>query len=169
MVSKMNEKTPVTAAVRVLRAAKVPFSHHLYEYQPHGGTKISAQALGVAEQAVIKTLILEDERAHPLVVLMHGDCEVATGVLAKQLGMKKIVPCDPLVATKHSGYLVGGTSPFGLKKKLPIYVQSSIFKLEKIYLNGGKRGYLVGITPAILQQLLQPILIDAAQVRDFSH
>lgn len=165
----MSEKPPVTAAVRALRAANVLFSHHLYDYQPHGGTRVSAQSLGVSEHAVIKTLVMENEQAHPLIVLMHGDCEVATGLLAKQLGLKRVTPCDPAVATRHTGYLVGGTSPFGLKKKLPVYAQHSIFTLEKIYLNGGKRGYLVGLSPTVVQQLLQPVMVDAVQVRDFPH
>ena len=156
------EKTPVTAAVRWLRQQRVEFSDHLYEYQEKGGTAVSARELGVDEHCVIKTLVMEDERQQPLIVLMHGDRQVSTKELARQIGCKTIQPCLPEVANRHSGYLVGGTSPFGTRKAMPVYCEASILSCRKIYLNGGKRGYLVGLAPADLQRLLQPQLVQVA-------
>ncbi|PLY03817.1 MAG: Cys-tRNA(Pro) deacylase [Desulfuromonas sp.] len=147
-------KVPVTAAIRFLRQHGIPYSDHLYSYEEKGGTSVSARELGVNEHAVIKTLIMEDENRHPLIVLMHGDCEVSTKQLARAIGCKQVTPCDPDSAQKHSGYQVGGTSPFGTRKKLPIYAEESIFNLEKIFINGGKRGYLVGIEPHGLDNAL---------------
>ncbi|MBS1154643.1 MAG: aminoacyl-tRNA deacylase [Proteobacteria bacterium] len=158
----MSEKFPVTPAIRVLRQHKVTFTEHLYYYEDKGGTTVSARELGVDEHAVIKTLIMEDERRQPLVVLMHGDCEVSTKNLARFLNVKTISPCAPEVAGKHSGYLVGGTSPFGTKKGMPVYLERSILVLEKIYINGGKRGFLVGMNPLDVQRILQPVLVDVA-------
>lgn len=158
----MSQKPPVTAAIRVLRAHKVAFSDHLYDYEEKGGTRVSSQALGVDEYVVIKTLIMQDEQRKPLIVLMHGDCEVSTRNLARQIGVKSITPCPPEVANKHSGYLVGGTSPFGTRNPMPVYMQASIVDLEKIYLNGGKRGYLIGLSPQAILPILQPILVDVA-------
>lgn len=158
----MSEKFPVTPAIRVLRQHKVTFTEHLYNYEDKGGTTVSARELGVDEHAVIKTLIMEDERRQPLVVLMHGDCEVSTKNLARFLNVKTISPCAPEVAGKHSGYLVGGTSPFGTKKGMPVYLERSILALEKIYINGGKRGFLVGMRPQDVQLILQPILVEIA-------
>lgn len=155
------EKTPVTPAVRELRAAGVNFSEHLYQYEEKGGTAVSARELGVDEHTVVKTLVMEDEGKNPLVVLMHGDCQVSTKELARIIGVKVISPCSPDVANRHSGYLVGGTSPFGMKKRLPVYLEESILELPKIYLNGGKRGFLVGMSPADLVRLLQPVLVRA--------
>ncbi len=154
------DKTPVTAAIRVLRQHKAGFSDHPYAYEEKGGTAVSARELGVDEHSVIKTLVMEDEAKRPLIVLMHGDREVSTKNLARHLGVKTISPCAPDVANKHSGYLVGGTSPFGTRKTMPGYMQASIAALEKIYLNGGKRGYLVGITPQTVIDILKPELVD---------
>lgn len=156
------EKTPVTAAVRLLRQQRVEFSEHLYEYREKGGTAVSARQLGVDEHCVIKTLVMEDERQQPLIVLMHGDRQVSTKELARQIGCKTIQPCLPEVANRHSGYLVGGTSPFGTRKAMPVYCEASILTCRKIYLNGGKRGYLVGLAAADLERLLQPKLVQVA-------
>jgi len=144
-------ETPATA---LLRREGVPFSEHVYEYVDHGGTAESARQLGVPEHEVIKTLVMQDENAKPLIVLMHGDREVSTKNLARQIGCKKVEPCKPDVAQRHSGYLVGGTSPFGTKKAMPIYVEDSVLALPRICINGGQRGYLVGIEPAVLVKLL---------------
>lgn len=146
---------PVTAAVRVLRQQQIIFSSHLYDYEERGGALQGAQALGADPHEVIKTLIMEDENGQPLVVLMHGDCQVSTKALARTLGVKSITPCDPSVANRHSGYLVGGTSPFGTRKPMPVYVEASILELPRIYINGGKRGYLLGIATADLQRVLK--------------
>ena len=162
----MSQKPPVTAAIRVLRTHRVVFSDHLYDYEEKGGTRVSSQALGVDEHVVIKTLIMQDEQRKPLIVLMHGDCEVSTRNLARQIGVKTITPCPPEVANKHSGYLVGGTSPFGTRNPMPVYMQASIVDLEKIYLNGGKRGYLVGLSPQTILPILQPTLVDVAIPKD---
>lgn len=159
----MSEKAPVTAAIRMLRQHKVVYSEHLYDYEEKGGTSVSARALGVDEHCVIKTLVMENERREPLVVLMHGDLEVSTKNLARLLGVKTITPCAPDVANKHSGYLVGGTSPFGTRKAMPVYMEKTILDLPKIYLNGGKRGFLIGLTPGDVIVALQPQLVEAAQ------
>jgi Cys-tRNA(Pro) deacylase len=157
----MKDKHPVTAAVRALREHGVAFTHHPYEYEARGGTAVSARELGVPEHAVVKTLVMEDDAKKPLVVLMHGDREVSAKNLARFLGVKTIAPCEPAVADRHSGYQVGGTSPFGLKRAMPIYMQRSIADLPYLYINGGKRGYLVGMTPADLVRVLAPALVDA--------
>lgn len=159
MVSK--DKHPVTNAVRVLREHGVAFTHHPYEYEERGGTAVSARELGVSEHAVIKTLVMEDDAKRPLVVLMHGDREVSTKNLARQLGVKAIAPCEPAVADRHSGYQVGGTSPFGTRRAMPVYMQREIADLPYLYVNGGRRGYLVGMTPAELVRVLKPTLVDA--------
>ena len=138
---------PVTTAIRALRAAKIEFQPQLYDYEERGGTAASARALGVDEHSVIKTLIMEDESKRPLVVLMHGDCEVSTKNLARHLGVKTVSPCAPQTADRHSGYQVGGTSPFGTKKRMPVYAQATIVDLPLIYINGGKRGFLVALDP----------------------
>jgi len=153
------EKTPVTPAVRQLRAARIEFTEHLYHYEEKGGTAVSARELGVNEHAVVKTLVMEDERKNPLIVLMHGDFQVSTKELARVMGVKLISPCSPEAASRHTGYLVGGTSPFGTKKPLPVYMEESIISLPKIYLNGGKRGFLVGLDPAEAVRVLQPELV----------
>ncbi len=156
------EKFPVTPAVRALRAAKVEFDNHLYTYVEKGGTATSASALGVDEHCVIKTLVMEDENKKPLIILMHGDCEVSVRNLARQIGAKHIEPCQPNVAQKHTGYLVGGTSPLGTRHPMPVYIEESILSLPRIYLNGGKRGYLVSLKPQDLLPVLQPTMVNAA-------
>lgn len=162
----MSEKMPVTAAIRVLRQHQALFSTHFYAYEEKGGTTVSARELAVDEHAVIKTLIMEDEHKHPMIVLMHGDCEVSTKNLARFLSVKTIVPCTPEVANRHSGYVVGGTSPFGTKKSMPVYMQSSITALDKIYINGGKRGFLLGMSPDVLRDVLCPVLVEVAVAKD---
>lgn len=149
-----DSKGPTTQATMFLKANEVAFSDHLYAYEEHGGTSISARELGVDEHAVIKTLVMENELKKPLIVLMHGDRKISTKELARQIGCKKVDPCKPEVANKHSGYLVGGTSPFGTKVKMPVYAERSILDLERIYINGGRRGYLVGIDPKELGRVL---------------
>jgi len=155
------DKHPVTNAVRVLREHGVEFTHHPYEYEERGGTAVSARELGVDEHAVIKTLVLEDDAKNPLVMLMHGDREVSTKNLARTLGVKTISPCEPAVADRHSGYQVGGTSPFGTRRAMPVYMQRTIGDLPYLYINGGRRGYLVGMLPAELARVLNPTLVDA--------
>ena len=156
------EHAPETQATKFLKSHKVPFSNHFYAYEEHGGTKVSARELNVAEHAVVKTLIFEDENAKPLIVLMHGDRKVSTKELARQIGCKKIEPCKPEVANRHTGFLVGGTSPFGTKRRMPVYLEKSILDLPLIYINGGRRGFLVGITPQALVQALSPQLVEVA-------
>ncbi len=153
-----------TPATQFLRRHKVAFGEHPYEYVEHGGTEESARQLGVDEHRVIKTLVMEDEHAKPLIVLMHGDKTVSTKNLARQTGAKRIEPCKPEVANRHSGFLVGGTSPFGTKKAMPVYVEASILDLDTIYLNGGRRGYLVSIRPSVLTELLDAKAVQCASV-----
>jgi Cys-tRNA(Pro) deacylase len=155
-------KYPVTLAIRALRAAQVSFEPHLYAWEAHGGTAASAAALGVDEHQVIKTLIFEDERKQPLCVLMHGDREVSAKQLARLIGVKTVAPCRPELADRHSGYQVGGTSPFGLRRAMPIYMQQSIADLPRIFINGGARGFLVAIDPKDAQRVLSPKLVDIA-------
>lgn len=159
------DKQPVTQAVRVLREHGVAFTNHPYAYEERGGTEVSARELGVDEHAVIKTLIMEDDARRPLVVLMHGDCEVSTRNLARHIGVKSIQPCAPAVADRHSGYQVGGTSPFGTRRGMPVFMERSIADLPRIYVNGGRRGYLVGLNPAELIRVLKPTLVDAATAK----
>jgi len=154
------EKFPVTPAVRWLRDRKIPFTEHLYAYEERGGTAVSARELGVDEHAVVKTLVMEDDAGQPLIVLMHGDREVSTKELARVLGARSIRPCTPVAANRHTGYLVGGTSPFATKKPLPVCMESTILALSKIYLNGGKRGFLVGIDPREVERLLDVKLVE---------
>jgi Cys-tRNA(Pro) deacylase len=151
-----------TPATQFLRKHQVAFSEHPYAYEDKGGTAVSARELGVDEHAVVKTLVMQDEAARPLIVLMHGDCKVSTKNLARQVGCKKIEPCTPEAATRHTGFLVGGTSPFGTRKSMPVYVEQTILDLPLIYINGGRRGYLVGIDPAELARLLAPRAVEVA-------
>ena len=151
-----------TPAVHFLRKHHVAFSEHEYRYEEHGGTRVSARELGVDEHAVVKTLVMEDDAKDPLIVLMHGDREVSTKDLARQIGRKKIVACAPDVAERHTGYQVGGTSPFGTRKPLPVYMERSIAALPRIYINGGRRGFLVGMSPADLARTLEPTLVAVA-------
>lgn len=153
------DKTPVTAAVRVLRAEKVTYSDHLYDYEEKGGTAASARELGVDEHTVIKTLVMETDQHKPLIVLMHGDMQVSTKELARVLGLKQVSPCTAEAAERQSGYLVGGTSPFGTRRPVPVYMEETIASLPRIYINGGKRGYLVAMAPAELVRVLKPQLV----------
>jgi len=150
------DKTPVTPAVRALRAAGISFTDHLYAYEEKGGTAVSSRELGVDEHCVIKTLVMQDDRKQPLMVLMHGDLQVSTKELARSIGARSVEPCSPDAAQKHTGYLTGGTSPFGTKRQMPVYCEETIAALPEIYINGGKRGYLVKLAPAELMKLLKP-------------
>ncbi len=151
-----------TPATQFLRKNGVAFSEHFYEYVEKGGTSVSSEALGVPEHSVVKTLMMEDEARAPLVVLMHGDRKVSTKNLARQAGRKRVEPCQPEVAQRHSGYQVGGTSPFGTRKKMPVFMERSILELEKIWINGGRRGFLVCLPPAEIVRTLGPTLVEVA-------
>ena len=153
---------PVTPAVRLLREKGVAFAPHLYDYVERGGTRHSAESLGVDEHAVVKTLVMETDAHKPLLVLMHGDREVSTKQLARTLGVKSVHPCDFAQAQKHTGYLVGGTSPFGTRAHLPVYAERTIFELPVIYINGGKRGFLVSIEPRVLRDVLKVEEVEVA-------
>ncbi|MCM2332972.1 MAG: Cys-tRNA(Pro) deacylase [Anaeromyxobacteraceae bacterium] len=155
-------KTPSTPATRLLREKGVAYTEHPYRYEEKGGTRVSARELGVDEHAVVKTLVMEDEAGAPLVVLMHGDREVSVKALARQLGKKTISPCRPEVAQRHSGYQVGGTSPMGTRKAMPVYVERTILDLPRVYVNGGSRGFLVGLDPKALAVLVGAVPVDAA-------
>lgn len=159
-MSRHVSETPATAA---LRRAGLSFDEFSYEYVEHGGTEVAARALGVDEHAVVKTLVMQDEKARPLVVLMHGDRLVSTRNLAREIGCKSVVACEPAVASRHTGYQVGGTSPFGCRKALPVYVERSVLELDRIFINGGRRGYLLGIAPAVLTGLLAPRPVSCAR------
>ncbi len=156
-------KVPVTPAVRALRAAGVSFQPRLYDYVEHGGTERSAAELGVEEHVVIKTIVLETDEKAPLIVLMHGDQRVSSKSMARLLGVKTVRPCEPATATKHTGYLVGGTSPFGTRKTIPVYMQQSISTLARVFINGGKRGFLVEMAPQDIVAVLAPTLVDASE------
>ncbi|MCK2125220.1 Cys-tRNA(Pro) deacylase [Thauera aromatica] len=161
-MSKRETHPPETPATRFLRQRGIAFSSHLYDYEEHGGTAVSSRELNVSEHAVIKTLIMEDEKTQPLIVLMHGDCKVSTKELARQIPCKHVEPCKPETANRHTGYLVGGTSPFGTRKQMPLYMERTILDLPLIYINGGRRGFLVGIHPHDLLRALHPKLVHAA-------
>jgi Cys-tRNA(Pro) deacylase len=152
---KKERRVSETPATQALRRAGVSFTEHPYDYVDHGGTAESARQLGVPEHEVIKTLVMQDDKAMPLIVLMHGDAQVSTKNLAREIGAKSVEPCKPEVAQRHSGYLVGGTSPFGTRKPMPVYVEASVLELPRLLINGGQRGYLVGLAPQVLVQLLQ--------------
>lgn len=156
------EKFPVTPAIRELRKHKIEFIPHVYDYVEKGGAKHSAEVLDADLYAVIKTIILEDESHSPCVVLMHGDKDISTKNLAREIGVKTLKPCEPDIANKHTGYLVGGTSPFGTRKQMKVFMQKTIADLEKIHINGGKRGFLVIIKTADLMRVLKPVLVDVA-------
>jgi Cys-tRNA(Pro) deacylase len=151
-----------TPATEFLARNGVAYTEHDYEYVEHGGTGVSSSALGVSEHHVVKTLVMETDKADPLVVLMHGDRKVATKELARIAGAKRVFACKPEVAQRHSGYLVGGTSPFGTRRNMPVYLERSVLALPRIYINGGRRGYLLGMDPAELARVLAPILVDVA-------
>jgi Cys-tRNA(Pro) deacylase len=155
-------KVPSTPATRLLREKGVAYTEHPYRYEEKGGTAVSARELGVDEHAVVKTLVMEREGGEPLVVLMHGDREVSTKALARQIGCKAVQICRPEVASRHSGYQVGGTSPFGTRKGLPVYVERSVLALPRIYINGGSRGFLVGLDPRDLARVLEPVPVEVA-------
>ena len=157
-----NGHAPETQATKFLKAHKIAFSSHPYAYEEHGGTKVSARELNVDEHAVVKTLIFEDENARPLIVLMHGDCKVSPRELARQIGCRKVEPCKPEVANRHTGYQVGGTSPFGTKKQMPVHLEKTILDLPLIYINGGRRGFLVGVHPHDLMRALSPTVVTVA-------
>ncbi len=152
-------ETPATA---FLKQHGVAYTEHPYAYEEHGGTEVSARELGVDEHAVVKTLVMEDQDGKPLLVLMHGDRKVSTKNLARQAGLKSVVPCKPEVANRHSGFLIGGTSPFGTRKAMPLYAEKTIFTLPKIYINGGRRGFLVGIAPSELARVHKVTRVEAA-------
>ena len=149
-----------------MRVAGVVFTDHLYDYKEKGGTAVSARELGVDEHSVVKTLVMENEDKQPMVVLMHGDKQVSTKELARTIGVKSIQPCNPETANRHTGYMVGGTSPFGMQKQMPVYMEKSILDLPRIYINGGKRGYLVGVAPADVSKILAPKLVSIAIDKD---
>ena len=153
---------PVTPAVRSLRAGRIDFIPHLYQYEEHGGTHQAASILSVPEHEVIKTLVMVVDSRRRLLVLMHGDREVSTKQLARELGVKRVSPCDPVSAEKHTGYKVGGISPFGTRKSLPVYVESSIMKLDRIFINGGKRGFMIEIDPCDLEKVLAVKKVNVA-------
>jgi Cys-tRNA(Pro) deacylase len=156
------EKAPVTPAIRMLRDAGISVTDHQYAYEEHGGTAVSARELGVDEHSVIKTIIMEDDRKKPLIVLMHGDREISGRQLARATGCRSITACRPETAHKHTGYLVGGTSPFGTRASMPVYMEQSILDLPRIYINGGKRGYLIGMDPKDAARVLKPVLVNVA-------
>lgn len=153
---------PETPATRFLEQNRVAHSNYLYAYEERGGTRVSARELNVPEHSVVKTLVMEDESGRPLLVLMHGDREVSTKELARQLGVKRVASCKVGDVTRHTGYLAGGCSPFGTKKKLPVAMEKSILDLPLIYINGGRRGFLVGVHPHDLQRVLQPTIVECA-------
>ena len=161
-MAKKDKHVSETPATQMLRAAGVAYTEHPYEYVDHGGTAESAAQLGVDEHSVVKTLVMQDDKAQPLIVLMHGDRQVSTKNLAREIGVKGVEPCKPEVAQRHSGYLVGGTSPFGIRKAMPLYVEASVLALPRICINGGRRGFLVGITPEVLVSLLGARLVHCA-------
>ena len=154
------EHVSETPATQWLRERGIRFDGHPYAYVERGGTAESARALGVDEHAVIKTLVMEDESRRPLLVLMHGDRQVSTKELARQAGRKRVAPCDPAAAQRHSGYQVGGTSPFGVRKPMPIFVQRSVLDLDRIYINGGRRGFLVSLEPRVLTDQLNATTVE---------
>jgi Cys-tRNA(Pro) deacylase len=156
-----HSETPATV---VLKNHHVSYTEHVYEYVEHGGTSVSSASLGVDEHHVVKTLIFEDDARRPLCVLMHGDRKVSTKELARQIGVKRVAPCKPEDATRHSGYQVGGCSPFGLRKPMPIYIEKTILDLDKVLINGGRRGFLVGMSPQEIVRVVEPVIVSAAMV-----
>ena len=157
-----NEHVSLTPATAFLKKHGVAYTEHVYAYEEHGGTAVSARELGVPEHEVVKTLIMEDEAKRAFIVLMHGDRKVSTKNLARQIGVKKVEPCTPEVANRNSGYLVGGTSPFGTRKRLPVYIEKSVLALARIYINGGRRGYLIGIDPKEIPRVLDAKSVEVA-------
>ena len=160
---KIDTQAPETPATKFLHKHRIAHSNHLYEYEEHGGTKVSSREINVAEHAVVKTLVMEDEEKKPLIVLMHGDRKVSTKELARQVGVKKIGPCTPDDAHRHTGYMVGGCSPFGTRKPLPVFMEKSILDLPLVYINGGRRGYLVGVHPHDILRALAPKIVEVGR------
>ena len=156
------EKLPVTAAIRVLRAAGAEYTEHPYAYEEKGGTAVSARELGVDEHSVVKTLVMEDDRKRPLIVLMHGDRQVSTKELARAIGARNVTPCSPETANRHSGYVVGGISPFGTRHPMPVYMEETILDIPKIHINGGRRGFLVGMRPGDVARILSAVPVRVA-------
>ena len=163
-MSKKTAHVSETPATQFLKQHGISFTEHVYDYVDKGGTAESSKQLGYDEHAVVKTLVMQDERAEPLIVLMHGDCTVSLKALARQIPCKKVETCKPEVAQRHSGYMVGGTSPFGTRKAMPVFVEGTILGLDKILINGGRRGYLVGIEPRVLTELLAATVVECANV-----
>jgi Cys-tRNA(Pro) deacylase len=161
-MAKKDRHVSETPATALLKRAGVAFTEHPYDYVDHGGTAESARQLGLPENAVIKTLVMQDDKAQPLIVLMHGDCQVSTKNLAREIGVKSVEPCKPDVAQRHSGYLIGGTSPFGTRKAMPVWVEHSVLALPRICINGGQRGFLIGIEPAVLVTVLKAQAVHCA-------
>ena len=161
-MAKKSTHTSETPATQLLRAHKIAFSEHPYEYVEHGGAQRGAEMLGLDPFTVIKTLVMQDQDARPLIVLMHGNRTVSTKNLARQIGAKSVEPCKPEVAQRHSGYMVGGTSPFGTRREMPVYVEATVLELPKIVLNGGRRGYLIGIDPQVCVALLGAVPVKCA-------
>lgn len=161
-MGKANSRAPQTPATLFLERSAIHYSVHFYAYEAHGGTAVSARELALPEHAIVKTLVMQDEHANPLVVLMHGDLKVSTRKLARTARCKRIEPCTPAAATRHTGYLVGGTSPFGMRRKIPVFMESSILDLPLVYINGGRRGFLVGIAPGEILRALNPCLVKVA-------
>ena len=153
-MARKDKHVSETPATQMLRGAGVVYTEHLYDYVDRGGTAQSARQLGVPEHEIVKTLVMQDDRAQPLIVLMHGDCQVSTKNLAREIGAKSVEPCKPEVAQRHSGFLVGGTSPFGTRKAMPVYVEATVLDLPRILINGGRRGYLLGMAPRVLVEVL---------------
>lgn len=161
-MKKRSEHSPETPATRYLKEKGIPYSPHQYAYRAHGGTRASAEELRISEHSVVKTLVMEDEKASPLIILMHGDCKVSTKALARAAGCKQITPCRPETAQRHTGFLVGGTSPFGTRKPLPVFVERSVLDLPRIFINGGRRGFLVEIDPQVLLWTLDALSVECA-------
>jgi len=161
-MKKLSAHAPETPATRLLKQHKVAYSTHLYAYEAHGGTRVSSRELNLPEHEIVKTLIMENEKNAPFIVLMHGDHKVSTKELARQMGSKHVENCLPEVAQRHSGYLVGGTSPFATRKKMPVFMEKTILNMGKVYINGGKRGFLVGLSPRDIILLLEPTLVNVA-------
>jgi Cys-tRNA(Pro) deacylase len=158
------EDIPVTPAVRVLRQMQIQFIPHMIKYEEHGGTRLAAELMGVPEECVVKTLVMETDQKKPLIILMHGNCEVSTKQMARILGVKQISPCEPGTAMRHTGYQFGGTSPFGTRHALPVYVEKSILEMDKIFINGGKHGFIIEINPKDLKLAFPVIEVNAAVV-----
>ena len=167
-MANVSDLMSATPAIHALRRHHVPFTEHPYRYEDRGGTRVSSRELGVPEHHVIKTLVMQDEAKQPLIVLMHGDREVSTKALARAIGVKTVEPCRPDIAERHTGYMVGGTSPFGTRKTLPVYVERTILGLDRVYVNGGRRGFLVALAPQAFVDVLRATPVEVAIATDVS-